>query len=421
MYKIVPFAFVTSLWLLVGLAAASATEMPAGSPTEQVAAIRAELESARASYVRKLEKAATTEERNRLMKEVPPSELFGERMLEVVKANPTDPAAVDALLWVVGNTPYGAKDSVNAKAKAMLIQGHADSEKLIPLAVALSWPASAADEDALRQLLARSQVDPVHGAATYALALQLLAQAEMTDVQQLRLETAADEAAKELIQKSFNKDLGPETAERLRSRSSKILTDEAERRLDEIVANEGYSRVEWPVDGRPVPLSELAQRNLYALRNLIPGKPAPATEGTDIDGKKFSLSDYRGKVVLLTFFGHWCAPCRGLYPVEHRLAVEYAKRPFTLFGVNSDKQRDLLRKVIETEKMTWPVAWDGGSIHGPLATQWNVKGWPLVVLIDHQGVIRYKFRGAPEAAVLTSLVERLVTEVEAAHIRADMK
>ena len=145
----------------------------------------------------------------------------------------------------------------------------------------------------------------------------------------------------------------------------------------------------------------------------VPGKPAPNTEGTDIDGKKWSLSECRGKVVLLTFFGHWCAPCRGLYPVEQALSVEYANRPFTLFSINSDKQRDLLRKVVNAEKITWPVIWDGGGTQGPLATQWNVKGWPLVVLIDHQGRIRYKFRGAPEAAVLTSLVKRLVDEAEA--------
>jgi peroxiredoxin len=54
-----------------------------------------------------------------------------------------------------------------------------------------------------------------------------------------------------------------------------------------------------------VTLGELAERELFALRHLQPGKPAPEIGGEDIDGVKFKLSDYRGKVVLLDFWGHW--------------------------------------------------------------------------------------------------------------------
>lgn len=399
------------MWLFFGLTPTLGAESSKASPAEQVAAIRAQLEAARADYLRKLEKASTTEERNQLMKEVPEPGPFAERMLRVAEENPSDPAALDALLWVVSN---GAKDSVKASAKAILVKNYTDSEKLIPLAVALSWSVNAADEDQLRQLLSHSKAESVRGAAMFGLALQLISQADMIDWHQLRLDAAADDATRRQIGESFDKDFGRETADRLRNRKSKIITDEAEQLLSNIVSNEQYSAVGWPVDGRTVPLKELAERNLDAVRNLVPGKPAPATDGLDIEGGKLSLADYRGKVVLLIFSGHWCAPCRGLYPVEHNLATKYATRPFTILGINSDQRRDLVKKVIETEKMTWPIIWDEGSTHGPMATRWNVKGWPLVVLIDHQGMIRYKFRGAPEAAVLTSLVDRLVEETETA-------
>ena len=49
----------------------------------------------------------------------------------------------------------------------------------------------------------------------------------------------------------------------------------------------------------------MAKRELFELRNLVIGKAAPDIEGEDIDGKKFKLSDYRGKVVLLDFWGDW--------------------------------------------------------------------------------------------------------------------
>ena len=52
-------------------------------------------------------------------------------------------------------------------------------------------------------------------------------------------------------------------------------------------------------------IGELATVKLDALRNpILVGKPAPEIEGEDIDGKKFKLSDYRGKVVLLDFWGN---------------------------------------------------------------------------------------------------------------------
>lgn len=371
MNRIVSLAVATSIWLFFGLTPTVGVEPPKGSPAEQVAAIRAQLDSARADYVRKLQKASTTDERNQLMKEVPNSEPYAEQMLRVATANPSDPAALDALLWVVSN---GAQDSVKATAKAILVKDHADNEKLVSLAVALSWSASAADEDALRQLLARSKVDQVRGAATYALALQLIAQAEMIDLHQLRLEAAATDEAKGQIRESLDKDFGSETANQLRSRTSKIITDEAEQLLGNIVSNKPFSIVGWPVDGRTVPLSELAQRNLDEVRNLIPGKPSPVTEGVDIAGKTLSLADYKGKVVLLIFSGQWCAACRTLYPVERALSAKYESRPFAIFGINSDQRRDLVNRMVETEKMTWPIIWDEGGIHGPVATRWNVKG-----------------------------------------------
>jgi peroxiredoxin len=247
----------------------------------------------------------------------------------------------------------------------------------------------------------------------FALALQLIGQAEMIDWHQMRLDVATSDEAKRQIKESLDKDFGSETADRLRNRKSKIITNEAEQLLGNIVSNRQYAAVGWPVDGKMVPLRELAHRNLDGLRNLIPGKLAPATEGMDIEGKGISLADYRGKVVLLIFSGHWCAACRTLYAVEHKLSQNYAAKSFTILGVNSDKTRDVVKKVIATEKMTWPIIWDGGSTRGPLATKWNVKGWPLVVLIDRAGIIRYKFDGAPEAAVLTSLVDRLIDEGEA--------
>jgi hypothetical protein len=52
-------------------------------------------------------------------------------------------------------------------------------------------------------------------------------------------------------------------------------------------------------------MGTLAQKMLFRIRHLTVGKVAPEIEGEDIYGKKLKLSDYRGKVVMLTFWGHW--------------------------------------------------------------------------------------------------------------------
>jgi hypothetical protein len=52
-------------------------------------------------------------------------------------------------------------------------------------------------------------------------------------------------------------------------------------------------------------LADAAKADLFEIRNLVIGKKAPEIEGEDIDGKKFKLSDYRGKVVVLDFWGNW--------------------------------------------------------------------------------------------------------------------
>ena len=56
---------------------------------------------------------------------------------------------------------------------------------------------------------------------------------------------------------------------------------------------------------RGVSIATAAERQLFEMERLVVGEPAPEITGTDIDGVEFKLSDYRGKVVFLDFWGHW--------------------------------------------------------------------------------------------------------------------
>ena len=74
---------------------------------------------------------------------------------------------------------------------------------------------------------------------------------------------------------------------------------EAEKRFEQVI--ESYA----DLTSYRGTLGEAAKAQLFEARNLVVGKVAPDIEGEDVEGHKFKLSDYRGKVVVLDFWGDW--------------------------------------------------------------------------------------------------------------------
>ncbi len=99
-----------------------------------------------------------------------------------------------------------------------------------------------------------------------------------------------------------------------------------------------------------------------------------------------------------------------MYPHERSLVKRLADKPFALLGINSDPDKDALKKAMEEEKITWRSWWDK-TTSGPIARTWNIHGWPTIYVLDAKGVIRYKnVRGeAMDKAVDTLLKEAGVT------------
>lgn len=168
-----------------------------------------------------------------------------------------------------------------------------------------------------------------------------------------------------------------------RSFQNRQLTPETERPvLDYLTALERSANLKEPAAGAKFMVSALSV-----------GHIAPDITGRDLDGVPFKLSDYRGKVVLLTFSGDWCGICRAQYPVERRLQALYGSgaAPFVMLSVDSGASRAESRAALAREGLTYRAWWDGGGAKptsGPIATKWNVVGWPATYVIDQHGVIR---------------------------------
>jgi thiol-disulfide isomerase/thioredoxin len=154
-------------------------------------------------------------------------------------------------------------------------------------------------------------------------------------------------------------------------------------------------------------LAKMVETDLAALKINV-GNPVPEVEGTDLEGKKASLSAYKGKVVLFDFWATWCGPCRAMIPHERELVEKYKDKPFAILSVSADDEKADLTEFLSSEKMPWAHWWDGSK--GSVTRMFKVKAFPTLYLIDAQGVIRHKWVGNPGNDKIDKAVEELVAE-----------
>jgi len=99
--------------------------------------------------------------------------------------------------------------------------------------------------------------------------------------------------------------LGKELAAALKRADADALAKEAEELMERITKDKGVAQTAIAFGDGRITLGQLAGRELFEMRYLQPGKVAPDIVGEDIDGKPMKLRDFRGKVVLLDFWGFW--------------------------------------------------------------------------------------------------------------------
>ena len=89
-------------------------------------------------------------------------------------------------------------------------------------------------------------------------------------------------------------------------------------------------------------------------------------------------------------------------------------KPFALIGIHvGGSNAKQLKAVMENQKITWRSFVDAGPAGaGPIATKWNLSATPTFYVIDHKGVIRYKWAGAPGQKVMDAALDKLIKAVE---------
>ena len=105
-----------------------------------------------------------------------------------------------------------------------------------------------------------------------------------------------------------------------------------------------------------------------------------------------------------------------MYPHERSLVAQLSDKPFTIIGVNSDRDREKIREIVEEKNLTWRSFWNEAGADGKISDAWRVSGWPTLYLLDSEGVIREKgMRGDKLDDAITELLAEMGHKVEIVH------
>jgi thiol-disulfide isomerase/thioredoxin len=124
-----------------------------------------------------------------------------------------------------------------------------------------------------------------------------------------------------------------------------------------------------------------------AQPDLARARMAPAFAVTTTEGKRISLDDLQGKVVLLDFWATWCGPCRAALPHIKDLARKFQGQPLVILSVSLDGDEQKWKEFIKKNEMVWPQYCDGGFT-GSIARLFEVKAIPHTFTIDADGVLQ---------------------------------
>jgi peroxiredoxin len=117
------------------------------------------------------------------------------------------------------------------------------------------------------------------------------------------------------------------------------------------------------------------------------GDMAPELTMNDVDDKPFSLSQLRGKYVLIDFWASWCGPCRGENPNVVSAFNQFKDKNFTVLGVSLDDNKQAWIEAIKEDKLNWQHISDLKKWNSAATPLYGFDGIPYNVLIDPQGKI----------------------------------
>lgn len=125
---------------------------------------------------------------------------------------------------------------------------------------------------------------------------------------------------------------------------------------------------------------------------------------TDLDGQVVSLSDYKGKAIMLNFWGTFCPPCVTEMPLFQDYYEDYEEEGLVVLGVNLNEPPVTVRRFVKEYGLTFPILLDKDVVR----KQYGVRQYPTTFFIDRDGVIQRKVDMLIIERTLKPLVDQIL-------------
>jgi thiol-disulfide isomerase/thioredoxin len=349
--------------------------IPASLKTmDRMTQVKTHLENYHAACASFVERMARTpeEEKTALLAKTPPVLTTVHLLCQLVQANPGDDASMEALVFLarVADIPKVAKmlasfpgpkpeePATPFKPLELILKHHANHAKTAEFILKTTW--TPGFSEFARAVFAKTTNPEVRGKAGYRLASETLRE--------------GDEKAAEPLLESLARD----------------------RYLEGVYAS-----------GRTLSVSAWADGKLREIRMLKVGKVIPEVYAETLEGKKQTISEFRGKVVVVDVWTTWCGPCKAMIPHQREMIKKLQGRPFELLSVSCDEEKNTLTEFLQKNEMGWKHWWAGRG--GEFSKMLNISFYPTIYVIDAKGTIRYKNIRGEE---LEKAIETLLQEVK---------
>lgn len=146
--------------------------------------------------------------------------------------------------------------------------------------------------------------------------------------------------------------------------------------------------------------AEISRHDLTAA-----GRPSPDFTAVDRTGRRYTLSDFRGKYLYIDLWASWCGPCKRELPHLKRLSERFADREILFLGLSVDSERDDWEKALDSEELPGTQLWLDPS--SSFAADYGVDGIPRFILLDKEGHIVESNMLRPSSEGIDSYLESL--------------
>lgn len=147
---------------------------------------------------------------------------------------------------------------------------------------------------------------------------------------------------------------------------------------------------------------------ILTINKTAKGEPAMPFEGTTPDGKKVSLKDFQGKVVLVDVWATWCGPCRAQIPALKKLEEEMAGKDVVFISYSVDKMSDVekWKKMVADDNLGGVQLIGDAAFQSPICTNYKITGIPRFMVFDKKGRVVSIDAPRPSTPELKPLLEK---------------